>query len=67
MQARQIGRAPTAAAILEVGDQVHVDGEHPNGSDGRIVGFYARETRRIVVMLPSGVQLIANESDVSLL
>ena len=49
---------------LQVGDNVHV----ANDSDGRIIGFYVGgETRLIVVVLPSGEQLIAPESAVSLI
>jgi hypothetical protein len=66
MQAPRIDKAPTVAAILEVGDQVHVDVQDQSGSNGRILGFYAGDRRRVVVVLPSGVQLIASELDVSL-
>ena len=67
MQTPQIEKAPTLAPILEVGDHVHVDVQHPSGSNGRIVGFYAGDARRVVVALSSGVELVANELDVSLL
>lgn len=66
MQTPQINKAPTLAAILEVGDHVHVDVQHQSGSNGRILGFYTGDTRRVVVVLPSGVQLVAHEPDVSL-
>jgi hypothetical protein len=36
-------------------------------ADGRLVGFYAGDSRRIVVMPPSGKAFVAEECDVSLI
>jgi hypothetical protein len=57
-------------SVLHHGDQVHV---HVPGllstplGDGQVVGFYSNEPRRVVVALPSGEELVALESDVSLI
>jgi hypothetical protein len=57
------------APVLRPGDLVHVHvtgTSPPSFSNGRLVGFYCNEPRRIIVALPSGQELVAAESDVSL-
>ena len=60
---------PFGSFELRIGDLVHVDSPSRLAmeTDGRLVGFYAGDSRRIVVMPPSGKAFVAEECDVSLI
>jgi hypothetical protein len=53
-------------SMLATGTQVQINfpGELP-GACGRLVGFYANEPCRAVVLLPSGESLVVMETDIS--